>query len=109
MSGYLKTENVADGYAGLWMRIDPSVAFDNMNNRGITGTTGWTKYEITLDMNAEKTKQIVIGGLLVGKGKIWIDDLKVSIDGKDIQDLKPIARKIFPGHFPSLLFHCNNL
>jgi hypothetical protein len=27
LSGYLKTENVSDGYVGLYMRIDPSIAF----------------------------------------------------------------------------------
>ena len=95
LAGYIKTENVTDGYAGLWMRIDPSIAFDNMSKNGIKGTTDWKKYEITLDMNPEKTKQIVIGGLLVGKGKMWIDDFKVTIDGKDIKELKPLERKIF--------------
>ncbi|MBK6544389.1 MAG: peptidase S41 [Saprospiraceae bacterium] len=87
---------MTDGYAGLWMRIDPSIAFDNMNKNGVKGTTDWIKYEITLEMNPEKTKQIVIGGLLVGKGKMWLDNFNVSIDGKDIKDLKPITRKLFP-------------
>lgn len=96
LSGYIKTENVSDGYAGLWMRIDPSFAFNNMNGKGATGTTDWTKYEITLPMSPQKTKQIVIGGLLVGKGKLWLDDLKVTIDGKDIHNLKPLERKLFP-------------
>ncbi|MBK9737853.1 MAG: hypothetical protein IPO92_24125 [Saprospiraceae bacterium] len=35
LTGYIKTENVTDGYAGLWMRIDPSIAFDNMNKNGV--------------------------------------------------------------------------
>jgi C-terminal processing protease CtpA/Prc len=96
LTGYIKTENVTDGYAGLWMRIDPSVAFDNMNKNGVKGTTDWTKYEITLEMNPEKTKQIVIGGLLVGKGKMWLDNLTVTIDGKDVNDLKPFERKLYP-------------
>lgn len=96
LTGYIKTENVTDGYAGLWMRIDPSIAFDNMNKNGVKGTTDWTKYEITLEMNPEQTKQIVIGGLLVGKGKMWLDNFSVSIDGKDIKDLKPFERKLFP-------------
>ena len=78
------------------MRIDPSIAFDNMNKKGIKGTTDWTKYEISLAMNPEKTKQIVIGGLLVGKGKMWLDNLNVSIDGKDIKDIKPFERKLYP-------------
>ncbi|GHU89116.1 hypothetical protein FACS1894155_05370 [Bacteroidia bacterium] len=89
LSGYIKTENITDGYAGLWMRIDPQIAFDNMQQNGVTGTTDWRKYEITLDMNPSRTQQIVFGGLLVGKGKMWLDDLKISIDGRNIEKLKP--------------------
>jgi len=96
LTGYIKTEDVTDGFAGLWMRIDPAIAFDNMNQRGVKGTTDWTKYEITLDMNPDKTKQIVVGGLLVGKGKMWLDELQVFIDGKNIQELKPLEKKIYP-------------
>jgi len=96
LTGYMKTENVTDGYAGLWMRIDPSIAFDNMNKSGVKGTTDWTKYEITLEMNPEKTKRIVVGGLLAGKGKIWLDNFTVTIDGKDIKNLKPFERKLLP-------------
>ncbi len=96
LTGYIKTENVTDGYAGLWMRIDPNIAFDNMSKNGVVGTTDWTKYEVTLDMNPEETKQIVVGGLLVGKGKMWIDDLQVNIDGKDIKGLKPLEKISFP-------------
>ncbi|GHV58963.1 hypothetical protein FACS1894182_12330 [Bacteroidia bacterium] len=96
LSGYIKTENVTDGFAALWMRIDPEIAFDNMNQRGITGTTGWTKYEITLRMNPSKTTQIVLGGMLVGKGKIWLDNLAVTIDEKDIAEAKIFERQLFP-------------
>ncbi|MDR2148395.1 MAG: peptidase S41 [Tannerella sp.] len=101
LSGFIKTENVTDGYAGLWMRIDPiygdkTIAFDNMQENGITGTTGWKKYEITLDMEPANTRQIVLGGLLEGKGKMWLDDLKVTVDGKDIQELKPYTPKPLP-------------
>jgi C-terminal processing protease CtpA/Prc len=95
LSGYIKTENVTEGYAGLWMRIDPSLGFDNMEKNGIKGSTDWTKYEITLDLMPEKTKKIVLGGLLVGKGKMWIDHLAVSIDGKDISEAKVVERQIF--------------
>jgi C-terminal processing protease CtpA/Prc len=96
LSGYIKTENVSDGYAGLWMRIDPLIAFDNMNSNGVKGTSDWQKYEITLDMKPENTERIVVGGLLVGKGKMWIDDLKLTIDGKDVNDLTPYQRKLLP-------------
>lgn len=96
LSGYIKTENVTDGYAGLWMRIDPGIAFDNMHQRGVTGTTDWEKYEVTLSMNPSETQQIVIGGLLVGKGKMWLDDLSIMIDGKDIKDAELFKKEELP-------------
>ena len=88
LSGFIKTENVSDGFAGLWMRIDPDIAFENMQSRGITGTTNWKKYEITLKMQPELTDKIVIGALLTGKGKMWVDDFHITVDGKDIHDAK---------------------
>ncbi len=98
LSGYIKTENVTDGYAGLWLRIDPQIGFDNMNSRGITGTTDWKEYEIILPLNPKKTDKIVVGGLLVGKGKMWLDNLKVSIDGKDLdnKNIEIYTREILP-------------
>ncbi|MGG5506249.1 MULTISPECIES: S41 family peptidase [unclassified Myroides] len=86
LSGYIKTENVTEGYAGLWMRIDPMLAFDNMDDRGVIGTTAWQKYEITLPLDPAKAEGVYIGGLLVGKGKMWLDHLQVTIDGKTLDD-----------------------
>lgn len=96
LSGYIKTEGVTQGYAGLWMRIDPAIAFDNMNRNGITGTTNWKKYEVTLDMKPNQTKQIVFGGLLAGNGKMWLDNLQVTIDGKEIEKLSPLVKTLLP-------------
>lgn len=93
LTGFIKTENVTDGFAGLWLRIDPRIAFDNMKSQGIKGTTDWTKYSITLKMDPKNTERIVLGGLLVGKGKIWIDNLEVTIDGKKIEALQPLPKK----------------
>jgi len=91
LTGYLKTENVSNGYAGLWMRIDPKIAFDNMDKQQIRGTNDWTKYEITLDLDPAKTRAITFGSLLTGKGKMWIDNLHIQIDGKDIATIEPIS------------------
>ncbi len=98
LTGYIKTENVTNGYAGLWLRIDPQIAFDNMNDRGITSTTDWKEYEVVLPLNPKKTERIVLGGLLVGKGKMWMDNLQVSIDGKNLDDaaLKIYTPEILP-------------
>lgn len=87
LTGYIKTENVSDGYAGLWMRIDPSVAFDNMNDRGIRGTTDWQQLEISLNLKPS-ANNIVVGGMLVGKGKMWLDKLEITVDGKPLEQAK---------------------
>jgi hypothetical protein len=77
MSGFVKTENVS-GWSGLWMRIDGNnkntLGFDNMENRSITGTTAWKKYDIVLDVPKD-SKYIAFGILLGGKGKAWLDDI----------------------------------
>jgi len=86
LSGYIKTENVTEGYAGLWINIEPKIGYNGMVDKGVKGTTNWTKYEITLALKPEATNKIEIGGILVGKGKMWLDHLHVSIDGKELDD-----------------------
>lgn len=95
LSGYIKTENVTEGFAGLWMWIEPAIAGDTLRDK-VTGTSDWKRYEITLDMNPLKTQKIIIGGYLKGNGKMWLDDLKVTIDGKDVNKVKPYQPKPFP-------------
>lgn len=89
LTGYIKTEDVTGGYAGFWMRIDPNGSFDNMANRKITGTTDWTKYEIELDLKPAQARKVVFGALISGKGKMWIDDLEISVDGKPVHEAGP--------------------
>jgi hypothetical protein len=87
LTAYIKTENV-DDWVGLWMRVDgpkreggkyrESLAFDNMNDRKIKGTTSWQKYEIILDVDAEAVN-LAYGVLLSGTGEAWLDDLTFEI------------------------------
>lgn len=92
LKGYVKTENITSGFAGLWLRIDDknikSIAFDNMQDRGITGNTEWKQYSIKLDYNSEKARTVHIGGLLVGNGKAWFDQFEVFIDDKPISNAR---------------------
>jgi erythromycin esterase len=93
-SGYIKTDSVTDGYAGLWWRVDGpapeagNLAFDNMGDRGVTGTTRWQKYSIELDIPVE-AGSINFGVLLNGTGRAWFDNLKISLDGKTYRQVKP--------------------
>src|SRR5262245_56224253 len=74
--GFLRSEDVS-GFLGLWMREDGDsspLAFDNMQQRQINGTTGWTAYSITLPIHPE-ARQLFFGVLVAGTGKVWADDL----------------------------------
>ena len=83
--GFLKTEDVS-GFAGLWMREDMDGApaeFDNMQRRNIKGSTDWTEYSITLPVHPG-AQRLVVGALVSGTGKAWVDDLELLVDGKPI-------------------------
>jgi beta-lactamase regulating signal transducer with metallopeptidase domain len=101
-SAWIKTENVQNGYAGLWWRVDgpggeynhATLAFDNSqarfidgkpdasNNtlRGATGTTPWTRYEFELPVD-KTAANIYFGVLFTGTGTAWVDAIKVELDG----------------------------
>jgi hypothetical protein len=102
-SAWIKTENVGNGYAGLWWRVDgpgegtnrPTLAFDNSqariidgtpdaNNgtvRGATGTTRWTLYEFELPVG-KTASNINFGVIFTGTGTAWVDSMKVELDGE---------------------------
>ena len=96
LSGYIKTENVSDGYASLFMEVNPQLGYAYLGDNVVTGTTDWTRYEISLNMTPSKTTSIVIGGVLVGKGKMWLNDLRVSIDKKDLSEAITIESRHYP-------------
>jgi erythromycin esterase-like protein len=83
LSGYIKTRDVSQGFAGLWLRIDgPSgpMQFDNMEDRGVRGTTDWQRYEVELPVPSGATN-IVFGALFPANGTGWFDSLKIELDG----------------------------
>ncbi|MBV9211551.1 MAG: erythromycin esterase family protein, partial [Acidobacteria bacterium] len=87
LSGYIKTDGVADGFAGLWCRVDGAsgvLAFDNMEDRGVTGTTDWKRYVIELPVAAD-AKNINFGAILPGKGTAWFDGLTIELDDAQYQ------------------------
>lgn len=87
-SGYIKTEGVTTGSAGLWWRVEGAsgqLAFDNMQDRGVTGTTDWKRYDIELPVAAD-AKNINFGAILTGNGTAWFDGLSVELDGAPYLD-----------------------
>jgi hypothetical protein len=102
-SAWIKTENVLNGYAGLWWRVDGPgegtsrsvLAFDNSQARiidgkadansgavrGATGTTPWTLYEFELPID-KTASNINFGVLFTGTGTAWVDSMKVELNGE---------------------------
>ncbi len=79
LSGYLKTNDARR--AQMWMRVDGSdhkvVSFDNMDSRPVTGTTGWTRYDIVLDVPADSV-DIAFGFFLAQAGTVWGDNFRLE-------------------------------
>lgn len=67
-----------DGWAGLWMRIDGKdgkvLAFDNMQNRPLRGTTSFQWYSVVLEVPVE-AERVTFGVLLHGPGAVFIREV----------------------------------
>ena len=85
LSGVVKSQEVAE-WAGLWVRVDKgkeTVAFDNMQDRAIKGTTDWRRYEVVLDVPKDATG-IALGILLTGTGEVWLNGARFEVVGPDV-------------------------
>ncbi len=84
--GNAKSERLEE-WAGFWMRVDGAekqlLRFDNMQDRPIKGTTGWTKYQIVLDV-PDDSIHIAFGLLLSGPGQVWIAEVSLEIVSSDV-------------------------
>jgi C-terminal processing protease CtpA/Prc len=95
LRAYMKLKDIKDGSIGLMLRIDgPSggLAFDNMQQKNIQGTSDWKMYSVVLKY-PEDANTIYIGAILSGTGELWVDDFELLIDGKDIKEAKHAIKK----------------
>jgi len=76
-----------DGKAGLYQ-------MDNMLNRNINGTKEWAKISLSLPLS-KGDKNIFFGAILSGTGKLWVDDFKILVDGKELSQTKEKVEIIY--------------
>jgi hypothetical protein len=85
-SAQVKSEKVTN-WCGLWMRVDGRdsrpLAFDNMQDRSISGTTSWKGYQVVLDV-PEEASYLALGLLLDGVGQVWMSDVRVEVVDKSV-------------------------
>jgi erythromycin esterase len=89
--GWIRTQDIsAGGFASVWIRTDGGarMAFDNMLDRGVTGTSDWREVYAQVVV-PDDAKTVVMGPLLVGTGTAWFDDLRIEV--ADIVPPHPIA------------------
>ena len=67
---------------GLWFRVDgpnnSTLAFDNMQQRAIKGTTDWTATR-SCSTCPTRRERLAFGILLAGGGQVWMDDLNFEV------------------------------
>jgi hypothetical protein len=78
----------------LWMRVDGEggkvLAFDNMQQRPIKGSTEWKTYSVVLPVDAS-SKDIAFGVLLAGSGSVWIKNLTFGATDAPSTSTSPAA------------------
>jgi hypothetical protein len=81
LTGMAKSDAVEE-WAAFWMRVDgrdgKTASFDNMQDRPIRGSTGWTKYQIVLDV-PEDSAYVALGLLLGGTGQVWMAEVQLAV------------------------------
>lgn len=85
LTAFVRAEGV-ENWAGLWMRVDKgkdSVAFDNMQDRPITGNNAWREYTVVLDV-PRNASGIFFGVLLSGSGEVWVNSVKLEPVGPEV-------------------------
>lgn len=88
ISAFAKAENITEGTAGIlgWANIR-----NNLNpivipmTTEISGSTDWKKITHTFQV-PENAFDVFIHFRLLGKGKVWFDNLEISVNGKAIAD-----------------------
>ncbi|HEX4332273.1 MAG TPA: erythromycin esterase family protein [Usitatibacter sp.] len=83
LSGWIRTRDVSDGYAGLWLRVDGRrgsvLGLENMHEGGARGTTDWRRFEASVPV-VPNAARVVFGVLMTGSGTAWFDDLSLEVD-----------------------------
>ncbi|MFE6524184.1 hypothetical protein [Streptomyces sp. NPDC057794] len=87
LTAMMRTKDVAQ-HAAIWLRVDAqgkSLAFENTqsDSRMLSGTSGWVRREIVLDVPPEG-EDILYGAFLSGSGCVWIDSFTFEVVSTDV-------------------------
>ncbi|MCF3108856.1 hypothetical protein LL912_08710 [Niabella sp. CC-SYL272] len=89
VTGFIKTEGLANGVASIWMQLNgigAIIADKNSDAQSAQGNSDWKKYSIELPISGN-VQSVVFGCKMTGTGKAWFDDFEVFIDDAPVQEL----------------------
>src|SRR5262245_52015919 len=87
LRGWIKVEGVSS-LAALWQRQDGDtrmLQFDEMRNVRLSGTHDWQEFSSILPLSP-RARTITVGALLSGQGRVWVDDLRILVDGRPLAE-----------------------
>lgn len=90
IKAFMKFESVS-GFASLGVAVDDAdydrIKYAGLDSRKLKGTADWKEYSVKIPLPKDG-QYIRIWPGLAGTGKLWVDDVRILIDGKDISQAK---------------------
>lgn len=88
VTAYIKTENLANGVASIWMQLNgigAIISDKNSDDQSAKGNSEWKKYAIELPVTGN-VQSVTFGCKMTGTGKAWFDDFEIFIDDVPVQE-----------------------
>lgn len=87
LSGWIRTEAIDEGGAGLWFRAEGEstrTVRGGMDDGAPSGTTDWNRYVVDVRV-PRRTRRVAFGATLRGDGAAWFDSLALEVDGRAVR------------------------
>lgn len=104
VKAFLKFESVSE-FVSLGVAVDDAdydrLKFEQVGYNKLKGSADWKEYSVKMPLSKDG-RYIRIWPGLAGAGKLWVDDIRILIDGKDISqaklkpDFDPVPKEYIP-------------
>lgn len=86
LTGWVRTENVDSGLAAIWIGGHDNADWDieSPETQSVKGTCDWT--QLTVRGHLSDSAQLLVALAVMGGGRAWFDDFRITIDGQPLVD-----------------------
>ncbi|GAB3163419.1 erythromycin esterase family protein [Telluribacter humicola] len=97
LTGQIKIDSLQDGEA-RWFHYDYGRRSFGFSDQAVTKTTNWQPFRYSFNVPEDAQGEGIVPGLKVnGTGKVYLDAVRVELDGQELLDtppsLKPLSTK----------------